>query len=199
MNFGEVEKYLPQYLSRVDTESLFEELSSFPKNIDQRIYSSGSSLEPTIYQGDGLREAPYLKAPDIEYRDTSVLVLSNTCDIDKNNERFLPSRIVYSPIVKLSNYEKLVASIKDQEYLASHIDTIRKQRISNIFYLPQGAGLPQESIVFLDMVCSYPTNKLDYNDLIEHRLFTLSNYGFYLFLFKLSIHFTRVKEAVNRG
>lgn len=200
MDFGEIEKYLPQYLSGNDSESLFRELKGFPENIDQRIFSTYSHLEPTIYQGDGLLEVPCIKPPETTYNNAPSIVLSNTCDIDKNNERVLPGRILYAPIINLSKYRSLVATLKDNDYLAQHIDTIRKQRISNIFYLPEtGTEQSNESIVFLDMVCSYPTSELDYEDLIKNRLFTLSNYGFYLFLFKISIHFTRVQEAVNRG
>lgn len=32
----------------------------------------------------------------------------------------------------------------------------------------------------------------------QKKIFTLSNYGFYMFLVKLSIHFTRVREGVDR-
>jgi hypothetical protein len=30
-------------------------------------------------------------------------------------------------------------------------------------------------------------------------LFTLSNFGFYLYLLKLSIHFTRIQEKIDRS
>ena len=36
-------------------------------------------------------------------------------------------------------------------------------------------------------------DKINYN-----RIFTLSDYGAYLFLLKLSIHFTRVQDKVER-
>ena len=36
-------------------------------------------------------------------------------------------------------------------------------------------------------------------ELNSKRLFSLSDYGFYMLLFKLSVHFSRIQEKVNRG
>jgi len=38
-----------------------------------------------------------------------------------------------------------------------------------------------------------------WDELLRNRLFTLSDYGFYLFLFKLSLHLTRIREGVSRN
>lgn len=64
--------------------------------------------------------------------------------------------------------------------------------------LLKGGGLERDSIVFLDRVNNLPIDTLPHNEISEQRLFTLSDYGFYLFLFKLSIHFTRIRDAVSR-
>ena len=37
-----------------------------------------------------------------------------------------------------------------------------------------------------------------YDHLRNHRIFSLSQYGHYLFLFKLSFHFTRMQEGIDR-
>ena len=55
-----------------------------------------------------------------------------------------------------------------------------------------------DSIVFFDRVCNFPNNKIPRENLKEQRLFTLSDYGSYLFLLKLSIHFTRIQDKVER-
>ena len=33
----------------------------------------------------------------------------------------------------------------------------------------------------------------------DQRLFSLSDYGFYMLTFKLSVHFSRIQEKVNRS
>ena len=40
---------------------------------------------------------------------------------------------------------------------------------------------------------------LDVVELTQNRLFTLSDYGFYVFLFKISIHLTRIRENIQRN
>ncbi len=65
---------------------------------------------------------------------------------------------------------------------------IRKQYISHIFYLPKGGQLNNDSIIFFDRINNYPSDSIKGQELPKRRIFTLSDYGFYLFLFKLSVH-----------
>jgi len=76
---------------------------------------------------------------------------------------------------------------------------MRKQLISSLSYLPKGSKLPDECVALLDHVNSCDVSVLTQENVVEKRLFSLSNYGFYLFLYKLSIHFTRVREAIDRS
>jgi hypothetical protein len=111
-----------------------------------------------IYQGDGINNLLYADLPSQEIKALKSVVLSNTCDNDINNRRYLSSYINYSPLISLEKYEQ----------------TLLK---------------------------TYPAkkNEISRESLKQQRIFSLSNYGFYLFLFKLSIHFTRFGEAVDRG
>lgn len=68
-----------------------------------------------------------------------------------------------------------------------------------MFYLPNISGLGEEAIALLDRITNCDLQKLDLDRLMESRLFTLSDYGFYIFLFKLSIHLTRIREGVSRS
>jgi len=126
------------------------------------------------------------------------IVLSNTCDIDLSNKRFFSSSICYVPIISIDKYHKLLTdkSQKPESYIKSHIEDIRKQRITQILYLPKGSGLNDESIVFLDKINNIANNHIDRN--ISNRLFILSDYGLYILLLKISIHFTRIQEKVDR-
>ena len=201
----EIKKYLPQYLSASATVSLFEELKQFPSNIDQRIYTERLKGESVIFQGDGLIGLLYVNLPDTTAKPLLGMIFSNTCDIDAQNDRLFDARISFAPIFNLNKYknaliEKYVNSkIKTIQAINSHIDDIKKQNISQIFYLPQGSGLEQDSIVFLDRINNLPSGYFSKDQIVKNRIFTLSDYGFYLFLFKLSVHFTRVRESVQRS
>ena len=87
--------------------------------------------------------------------------------------------------------EAFEKSGKDKQAIANKIDAIKKQQVTNMFYLPD------DMVVLLDR-----TMHLDYNKFSEamvNKIASLSNYGFYVFLFKLSYHFTRLREGVQRG
>jgi hypothetical protein len=152
----------------------------------------------------------FVNLPHSDARPLPAFVLSNTCDIDPSNERLYPTRIVYAPIFQLEKYRN--ALIEDhvkigrykQEKIDAHIEAIKKQFISHILFLPKGYGLMHDSIVFFDRLNNCPldtlnSKNLDSKNKTNERLFSLSDYGFYLFLVKLSIHFTRIREKVKRS
>lgn len=201
MDFEEIKKYLPQYLSDSANESLFSELKNFPKNINERLYTSALKDKSVIFQGDGLRELLHIELPASKTKQVNGMILSNTCDVDQNNVRLIGSRLVHAPIVNLQKYhERLVESTnKPSENITEHISSIKKQYISHIFYLPRMDGVIEDSIILFDRVTTLPSDYVLKSEITSKRLFTLSDFGFYLFLFKLSVHFTRVRENVSRN
>ena len=72
--------------------------------------------------------------------------------------------------------------------------------MTTIFYLPSDAeaGLQDDHIVLLDNVHSMPSGVFQATP-AKRKAFTLSNLGFYIFIFKLSIHFCRLRENVIRA
>lgn len=137
--------------------------------------------------------------PHPEAKPLPVMVCSNTCDIDPVNKRFFASRVVYAPIFQLEKYRLMLKNGNiSSENIDAHIRAIKQQSISQIFYLPKGGRLECDSIVFLDRLNNYPVDVLNKEEIKKKKLFTLSNYGFYMFLVKLSIHFTRIHEDVDR-
>lgn len=201
----DIKKYLPQYLSTTATASLFEELKHFPENIDNRIYTEKLKSETTIFQGDGLKDLLCINLPNTNTKPLLGMVFSNTCDIDIQNDRLFDARLSFAPIFNLEKYKSALfeeyvnSNLKPVNSINSHIDDIRKQNISQIFYLPKGGALDNESIVFLDRINNLPSNYFTKQQVVNNRAFTLSDYGFYLFLFKLSVHFTRIRENVERS
>jgi len=205
IDFEDVKKYLPHYLSDHANENLFSELKNFPNNLDNRLYTSFLKDSKILFQGDAVEALPHIQLPSPEIKEVDCVVLSNTCDIDQDNTRLLSSRLVHAPIIKLAKYHEMLdnvfikTKVKRKEIIDQHISAIKKQYISHIFYLPKGSGLTDDSIIFFDRVNSLPSNYIKKEDIIQKRIFTLSDFGFYLLLFKLSVHFTRIRENVSRN
>jgi len=204
ISFEEVKKYLPHYLSAESQSELFEDLKKFPNNIDQRFYSYSLTKDENFYQGDGVRKLLITNLPNAEIKPLPSIILSNTCDISPQNERLFPTRILYAPIFQLAKYRE--ALIEDHVQtnkiditkIDSHIESIKKQIVTQVLFLPKGANLQNDSIVFLDRINNCPVNELIKEKCNSDKLFTLSNYGNYVFLIKLSIHLTRIREGVDR-
>ena len=195
--FEDFRAYLPKYLSAGAQQSLFAELGQFPENIDQRLYSDRRRADRTIFQGDGLRELPITNLPDTQIRNASrVMVISNSCDVNIQNKRVLGPKLMYCPIITLLKYENAVRE-SGNAVPADHFEDVKRQRISSLFYLPQYGHL-EESIALLDRIVHYDVAALNIEDVVTARVFTLSDYGFYLFVFKLSIHLTRIREGIGR-
>ncbi len=200
MKLEDFKLYLPKFLSAESDKELFDSLRNFPNNLDSRIYTNYLIDSDIIYQGDGLNNLLYINLPKPDIKSIPCMILSNTCDIDLVNVRNFPSQVVYAPIFNLKKYQEAlyVNSSKTKNQIDSHIDSVRRQEITQVFYLPGVENKMDDSIVFFDRVCNFPNNKISRENLKEKRLFTLSDYGSYLFLLKLSIHFTRIQDKVER-
>lgn len=204
-NFRDIERFLPQYLSKDAQETLFKELKDFPDNIDDRIYTGFLAHEPNIYQGDGLDSIPGVNLPRADILQLNGVVLSNTCDLDPANIRLQEPRLVYATVIKLQKYYDMLIRVlvdsqkRTRQEIDRHIENVKKQQISHMFYLPRCESLGEESIALFDRINNISISQINPDELPRKRLFSLSDYGFYLFLYKLSIHFTRIREGIDRG
>lgn len=200
--FEDFKSYLPKYLSTDAQTNLFAELSQFPDNIDTRLYTFLLRNEPTLFQGDGLASLWVVDLPNPTIGKARVMVLSNSCDIAQDKKHLLGGRLLYCPIISFAKYENLLRAQGDlppRFNPAGHLDAIRKQHNSSMFYLPKNDKLGEEAIALLDRINNCDAQVVDLDELLRNRLFTLSDYGFYLFLFKLSLHLTRIREGVARN
>jgi len=204
INFDDVKEYLPKYLSDETRDNLYGSLSDFPDNIDNRIYTSTLKDDHILYQGDGVEGVLLLNLPDTTTKEGKGIIVSNSCDIYQENKRVMPIRIVYAPIFNLDHYEDLLRkkyvsdSTYTSEYITQHIQDIKKQFISHLFFLPPCEKINYNSFVSFDRLLNCPSDSFVEESIPNQRLFSLSNYGFYLFLFKLSIHLTRIREKIDR-
>ena len=78
------------------------------------------------------------------------------------------------------------------------IGNIKEQKITSILYLPSCEALGEDKIIFMDRLQNYPSHNFIEQHPVQDKMFTLSNFGFYLFLIKLAIHFTRIRDGVDR-
>ncbi len=192
--------YLPKFLSAEDVRGLYDEFDQFPDNLDARMYSSALHGSSEPFQGDGIRDLLVLQLPSPDIRSAPSIIVSNSCDISFENDRKIPIRLSYAPIIRLERFEKtlLQSDVMRREDLENYILDVRRQRVTNVFYLPKGSALDYEGMAMLDRMNNCPAAKLKEGSLQSRRIFSLSHYGFYLFVLKISIHFTRIRADISR-
>jgi hypothetical protein len=191
----DVSKFLPEYLTPKDKKQLWKELKSFPDGFCY--YASAEELQDELLQGDAWEGFQLRRFSDGQVKKVTGVILSNSCDISPDNERKLPVGILFSPVIPLkairSQFED--AGLQEQQ-IASYFESLREQKITSAFYLPEKEGALPESVILLNDVHTHPQSDFLNGD--PASVATLSQPGFYLFLLKLSIHFSRFQEDVNR-
>ena len=191
--FEKIELYLPKYLTPNQKSELFSELKKFPDN--QNFYLFAEPVE--LLQGDGWRGLVAINFYTLERKSLSGVILSNSCDIDPKNTQPGEVKVLFCPLLKLSTYVELLgAAGKTTEQINNVLSDIDSQRVTTIFYLPSCAGVIEESIIVLDDIHAHPLQDFIRQD--RSRLFSLNQYSFYIFLIKLSIHFSRFQENIQR-
>ena len=142
----------------------------------------------------------FISMPNSKTREGKALIISNTCDMHKDNNRISKKQILYAPIIVLDKYRHRISQGNyKQAQIIDHINSIKRQELTNVFYLPSYAGILEESVVLLDRIINCNPSYITSNKLKEKRLFSLNNYAFYLLIFKLSMHFSRIRENIDRN
>lgn len=183
---------IPYYLTQEAKDNLVKALNQFP------YITYYTSLYPNdVLQGDGWPGLGVISYETGEHKFVKGIILSNSCDVDIANKRDIPAKLIFAPIIKLANYVKLIETANvPKPNIDDKIRTIREQDVTTLFYLPKQDGLDDEYIALLDDIHTIPLSTFNSKD--QKKLFTLSQVGFYLFVFKLSLHFCRFHENVNR-
>lgn len=197
----DIQRNLPQYLSRAETTELLRELDEqFPTIHPTRMYTTVHAAEEVIFQGDGIAGLIYIHLPHPDRAPYNCMVFSNTCDIDPLNKGIVPPAICYAPIMRLDKFRDALAAtgLWKDEQIESRMGAIRSQKLTTAFYLPRGGNLQAESVVLMDRICHCDSNSISRKEVPARRLFTLSQIGAYLFFFKLSVHLLRMTDKVVR-
>lgn len=211
MAFGDdLDKILPDYLVENDKSRLKDSLKQFlSENRGNEInYTDFYKSYNHMYfmQSDLLREIRMSLWNDEKavfdkvYSDA--LVISNTCDISIENKHELNSKqCLLAPLVDFKEYQNdLIKSGYSKKKLEQFTTAIKGQLVTNIFYLPFFHGERKEYIVMLDNIFWFPSKELNlYIEKIEeNRISSLSYFGYYLFVLKLSYHLCRLPEQCDR-
>jgi len=174
----------------------------YHRPLDQAVYYQGDIVQEIVF--------PTLEPPNPEYQTQfyTGAILSNTCDVDINNPRRRHDTfVVFAAVYPLQAYlEELQAKVPPTA-IQNFLNDLKNQRVTDLFYLPafgpaESQILP-ESFIRLDHVSylqrRHLHEKWDQNYApIGDRLCTLSDAAFYLFLFKLSVHFCRFSPDFPR-
>jgi hypothetical protein len=189
-----IQAHIPYYLTQEQRDGLIKALGEFPRPIQYYI-----GLYPNeLLQGDGWEKLEIIHFEDGSRDWIKGIVLSNSCDISSGNKRDTPPKITFAPITKLGSYAQLLLTNGlTQQQIDDRFQAIREQRVTTMFYLPQGGALDEEHVALLDDLHTVPAYAFE-RVAERKKLFTLSLVGFYLFLLKLSVHFCRFHEEVAR-
>jgi hypothetical protein len=207
-----IRTFLPKYLTPELQENLFKTVQeNFPFSTDPNlIYSQIPEIE-YYYQGDCVVDIPFssFNQGNFETAYLNGIIASNTCDISPDNDRLDLPNVQFASVFSLNEYvETLKAKDISQQRIDSFIDNLKGNRISNLFYLPEKRNgvniILQESFVRFDLNVTLPISIFT-GDTYDNsyapegdRLISFSNYEFYLFLIKLSVHYCRFREGVFR-
>lgn len=185
---------LPPYLAETDKRELLKQLGNYPSSSS----FFGAVEDPELLQGDAWRGLVAIDFGTGERESVVGLVISNSCDLGATNNPDPWQNVLFAPLVSLAEYENLLRDLgKDNGYIGQKLDQIRNQEVKGIFYLPANGTVVAESLVLLDDIRAQPLATLHADEKLE-RLFSLSSYGWYVLLFKLSVFFTRMTEGVKR-
>lgn len=195
MEFQSIKDQIPYYLTQEAAKGLLNELRNYSDKTD--FYTSRYPDE--FLQGDGWQGFTIFDFHTNEGRPVKAMVLSNSCDISTENAREMPSKITFVPLIKFNKLQKLFeAAGKDPQAVQQKMLAIREQKNTSFFFLPAQTSLPEDYVAWLSDVHSMPSS-IFIDGAKRSKIFTLNMTGFYLFLFKLSIHFCRFHENLDRS
>jgi len=133
-----IHNQIPYYLTDDAKISLTAALESFPDNTD---YYLNPGLSDTL-QGDGWNSLQIIEFNTMTRQNIKGIVLSNSCDIDPENKREVPTKLNFAPIIKLNAFRALLnASELNAESIEGKLKAISEQRVSSVFFLPAGGEL----------------------------------------------------------
>lgn len=176
------------YIHPGHKKEFFACLQGFPAGIDKWLYGIPED-KGSLYQGDILVDVPVCfvdEDGDIIKATDRVAMISNTCDLQPGHKE----TVIASLILTLADHEKFLRQ-NDEKGVDEILRSIRENNVFSYFYLPKSDDFPESFIDFSTMV----TINSDYMNSTypDKRVLSLSPYGFYLLLIKLTFHLARME------
>lgn len=188
--FEDIFCYLPSYLNLFKKQALFEDITHFCHTLVTKGFYTAPCTD-SLLQGDILDKIPIYNSHGKSHLAKAIL-LSNSCDMNTENLRINDKNVCYAPVISLEKYLlKLKENFEDHRIHQFEID-VKKQNISNVLFIPSIGNLPDSIILFDRMI------NIERGCINNDRIVSMSNYGFYFLLVKLSIHFMRLHEDIDR-
>jgi hypothetical protein len=200
---------LPSYLTEPNKYRLRDALKQFlPEYRENQIDYTDfyKKYENKYFMQSDLMAEIRLRVWDINTQSYNknyidAIIVSNTCDVSFENKRDVnPKQCLLAPIINLHEYvDDLGKCGYGAEKIKAFEENVKSQLLANIFYLPPHLDMPA-SIALLDRIFWFPAKELNaYIDTIDQdRMLSLSQFGFYLFILKLSYHLCRLPEQCDR-
>ena len=190
-----IRDHIPYYLTSTQKDGLLKALKDFPSNTNYYL----NDYHHALLQGDGWTNLHRRNFETGMLDSILGIVLSNSCDVSSDNKHDFPSRITFAPLVPLSAYVGLLHKTGiSPAQIYDKVTSIKEQRVTSIFFLPAGNGLQEDHIALLDELYTMPAKAFE-SENRKSKVYTLSLVGFYLFIFKLSVHFCRFGENLARN
>lgn len=172
-------------------------LDMFPDGVEDWLYHSEIVNPESLIQGDIILNIPVCfidDSGDVLSGQDIVALISHSCDMQRERQDF----IIIAPVVTFNEYKSLTNYENNKQSIDSLIADIRANKVFRYFYLPPKNGLPESFIDFSRMVSisSAFINSIKTNH-SEDCILSLSQYGYYLFLIKLTFHLARMERSSN--
>jgi len=195
MDADDLRRQIPDYLTDSKKDKLAQELLAFNSS-SSPLYTTQFKNE--LLQGDVWSGLEILDFETGARRWIRGIVLSNSCDVSNENARHLPANLIIAPILKMTRLvNRLTEAGISTDRIESKVKAIKSQKITNMFYLPASSYLSEAHVALLDQTFSVPYPAFQ-ERAEKKKEFSLNLLGFYLFIFKLSVHFCRLQENVDR-
>lgn len=202
------DEMLPSYLTNTAKGRIKVALEQFFSDKDHIDYSDFYTLEKHSFlmQSDILHSIVGIDWNAVERRYETgfipALLVSNSCDVTLENDRSINSKeALFAPIIPVKEYlEYAKGDGSSEAQVTNFYNILKRQEYTNLFYLPNNPVNGKDYIVRLDKIHWVPQTELveTLRDLDNQRFISLSDWGYYLYLTKLSLHTCRVPEEIER-
>jgi hypothetical protein len=202
------DQMLPSYFTSIDKSRIRKALEQFFEDKDKLDYTDFFSQEKETFlmQSDVVHSVVGIDWNDEEGRYktgyTPAILISNSCDVTIENDRTINSKeALFAPIMSVADHLRLWTERgSTPQQLDNFQRTLKRQEYTNLFYLPPNPVNGKDYMVRLDKIHWVPQTQLKgvIEDLENNRFISLSDWGYYLFLTKITLHVCRVPEEIER-